>query len=110
MKKKEIPGFEGRYFIFDTAVVKNVNGFELSNQLFHDGYYICNITFKRKKRAYRVHRLVAEAFVPNPDKLPRIIHLNKNKLDNRPANLKWTSVDDFYKYNSLKRRARRLIW
>lgn len=36
-----------------------------------------------------IHRLVADAFIPNPDGLPEINHINGNSLDNRESNLEW---------------------
>lgn len=40
----------------------------------------------------RVHRVVAEVFIPNPDNLPIVMHKNNNKADNRVENLKWGTI------------------
>ena len=53
------------------------------------GNYIC-VNLSRKK--FRVHRLVAEAFVPNPDNLPHINHKDGDKSNNRKENLEWTTI------------------
>lgn len=44
---------------------------------------------KGARRCVRVHRLVAEAWVPNPERLPFVTHLNGDKTDNRAENLAW---------------------
>ena len=51
----------------------------------HDGYYVYKINGKE----YRAHRLVAEHFIPNPNKYPVVNHINGNKLDNKVENLEW---------------------
>ena len=42
-----------------------------------------------KYKHYSVHRLVGECFIPNPDNLPTIDHINRDKTDNRVENLRW---------------------
>lgn len=52
-----------------------------------DGYRCISISGK----SYLVHRLVAEAFLPNPENKPTVDHINRDKLDNRIENLRWAT-------------------
>lgn len=58
-----------------------------------DGYLIANLNDRKLHRAthYRVHRLVADAFIPNSDNKPMINHKNGNKRDNNVENLEWVT-------------------
>ena len=47
-----------------------------------------------KGRTYAIHRLVAEAFIPNPENKPFVDHINRNPSDNRVANLRWATVKE----------------
>lgn len=101
----------GDYFIMNTEIWKDAPGFpgyQISNagrvcsnrgilkQDFVKGYF--RVRLYRDKHVVRifVHRLVALAFIPNPNGLPQINHKNENKTDNRPENLEWCTA----KYNN----------
>lgn len=55
----------------------------------NNGYLYCGITYREGQRQRRVHILVAEAYVPNPDNLPVVMHLDNNKQNCNVENLKW---------------------
>jgi hypothetical protein len=54
-----------------------------------DGYEVVTFQFKQKKKRFRVHRLVAQSFIPNPDNKTMINHIDGDKLNNRADNLEW---------------------
>ena len=55
-----------------------------------DGY--CQVMLGRKTVPVYIHRIVANAFIDNPDNLPQVDHINGNKSDNRVENLRWLTV------------------
>lgn len=67
------------------------NGYNKAHWTFgnchHTGYRRVQIN----GRLYQVHRLIAEAFIPNPDNKPEVDHINRNPSDNRVENLRWAS-------------------
>lgn len=52
-------------------------------------YYTVVLSNNNKKKNYKVHRLVALHFIPNPRRLNEVNHINNNKLDNRASNLEF---------------------
>ena len=55
------------------------------------GYFVVSLydTSKKKQKQYKIHRLVAETFIPNVENKPMIDHINAIKTDNRVENLRW---------------------
>ena len=53
------------------------------------GYLVVKLFKDRKPKMFRVNRLVAETFIPNPDNLPQVNHIDENKENNRVDNLEW---------------------
>lgn len=91
---RDIEGFDG-YQVSNMGRVKNLNynrtGEERVLQATDNGqkYLVLSLCKDGKKYNKRVHRLVAEAFLPNPDNKPEIDHINTDRRDNRVENLRW---------------------
>lgn len=80
------------YFISSEGKVFNKHGREISPYVDCHGYLAVQICIKRNThKAFRVHRLVAEYFIPNPQNKQQVNHINGNKLDPREENLEWVT-------------------
>jgi hypothetical protein len=66
----------------------------LHPNLSNRGYLRANLSKDKTVKQLSVHRLVAEAFIPNPDNLPQVDHIDGNKLTNHVENLRWISQSE----------------
>lgn len=66
----------------------------LKTQIDKKGYHRLTTTIDGQKRTYKLHRVVAKAFIPNPDALPQVNHKDGNKSNNSVSNLEWVSNVD----------------
>ena len=91
MRIKAIEGYEALYAISDEGKIFNLRtGREKHKVVMPSGYEYIHLNKGDKNgRMFRVHRLVAKAFIPNPDRFPQVNHINGNKQDNRASNLEW---------------------
>ena len=71
-----------------------------------DGYYVVSLCQKGTVRQHLVHRLVANAFIPNPKNLSTVNHLDEQKLNNHVENLEWCSIRDNLAYGTRVQRMR----
>ena len=63
----------------------------LNLSLNYKGYYQVGLRKDGKRKLYKIHRLIAQAFIPNPENKPQIDHINTIKTDNRVENLRWVT-------------------
>lgn len=100
---REIDVFDGRFLVSNRGRVKQALRYDpdgkqrggrilLLNKRDKDGYCIVQLRHKNKIKYFRVHRLVAQAFIPNPEGKPYVDHINTVKDDNRVENLRWVTV------------------
>lgn len=88
---KEIPEFKGRYVSKDSRVYSAIKHRFLSPIPDAHGYYQVKFTKDGKCIRKRVHVLVAEAFIPNPNNLSEVHHIDEDKTNNNVDNLMWVS-------------------
>lgn len=69
-----------------------------------DGYLTVDLSNNGKHKTKKVHRLVAQAFIPNPDNLPIINHKDENPSNNRYDNLEWCTNEYNLNYGTRNKR------
>lgn len=90
-KKIILDGEITRWSVNEEGQVRNdETGKFLKGTVLHTYRYI-NFRWNHKQKNKSIHRLVAEAFLPNPDNLPYVHHIDGNRLNNKLENLKWVS-------------------
>lgn len=92
---KPIDGYEGYLVSDDGRVWSSKRGIELAQEE-KKGYLNVYLYNRDGRKFIGVHRLVAIAFIPNPDNLPEVNHKDENPMNNRVDNLEWCTA----KYNS----------
>jgi len=96
---KDIEGYEGLYMVSNLGRIKSLVGFNghiyvnrvkiLNQSNTTTGYKKVELAKDKKKKSFKVHRLVAFAFIPNADKKPNINHKDGNPTNNNAKNLEW---------------------
>ena len=93
---KDIKGYEGLYAVTPEGEVWSYQSKKFLKPITDkDGYLIITLYKDGQKKMHKIHRLVAMAYLPNPENLPQINHKDENKANNCLQNLEWCDC----KYN-----------
>lgn len=106
---KPVKHYEGLYEISNLGRLKSLDTFKHKGKIKNirldkDGYYIATLNKQTKQQTVKIHRLVAEAFIPNPNNFPQVNHKDENKQNNCVDNLEWCTQQYNMCYGSFRAR------
>lgn len=93
-------------------VMSMYDGHIMKTAITNKGYELLVTHINKKQKGYTIHRLVAEAFIPNPNNFPIVNHKDENPLNNNVDNLEWctssynNTYNDIHIKNGIKRRGK----
>lgn len=111
LDRKPVPGYEDRYYLDPERmlVVNTKTGRPLKPQRDGAGYADVRLWRNNKGTHKRLHRLFAEAYIPNPDNLPEINHKDENPMNYNLDNLEWCDHRYNENYGTINERRGRNI-
>lgn len=98
---KDIKGYEGHYKVCSNGTIVSVKDGKakpLSILNRGAGYKSVNLSINNKAKSINIHRIVAEAFLSNPENKPTVNHKDGNKANNSVENLEWATYSDNNKH------------
>lgn len=109
---RDVNGYAGVYQVSNLGRVRSFKSGKwklLKSRLTPRGYYIVTLYKDGKSTSKWVHRLVAQAFIENPENLPQVNHKDENKLNNEASNLEWCDSKYNNNYGTKKERLRKAL-
>ena len=112
---KDIPGYEGLYQVSNTGKIKGLPRVTVQNQILQErilipgvinnGYLQITLHKNGEHKNFLVHRLVANAFIPNPKNLPEVNHKDEDKTNCNSDNLEWCTRKYNLNYGTRNQRS-----
>lgn len=100
-------GYDGLYLVSNTGIVYSVRRHSILKPENAKGYFQVTLQKGGKRNRKKVHRLVAELFIPNPENLPCVNHRDENKGNNTVDNLEWCTVAYNNKFGSRTEKSKK---
>lgn len=92
---KNIKDFEGLYQVSNLGNIKRITTNKVLNpSISNRGWLYLSLSKDNKYKNHRVHRIVAQTFIPNPKDKATVNHINGIKTDNRVENLEWNTIGE----------------
>lgn len=97
---KDIKDYEGLYQVSNLGNVKSLPKMSgtskrketiLKTHIEKRGYFVIRLSKNKTNHSFKIHRLIANAFIPNPENKRTINHIDGNKLNNSISNLEWAT-------------------
>ena len=112
---RDIEGYKGKYQVSNTGKVKSLERMKWNGKGYQKipekilegvddghGYLHVNLCKDGKETSCKVHRLIAQAFLPNPNNLPEVNHKDEDKTNNKVENLEWCTSQYNVEYSKAK--------
>ena len=93
---RDLPELEGEYQVSNLGRVKRIKGVEKLRKITiqKNGYAYVSLSFDNTTKTVKVSRLVAKAFIPNPNNYEEVDHINADKTNNTVSNLEWVTPEE----------------
>jgi len=111
---KDVVGYEGLYQISTFGRVKSLKRFDTRGNLLKsrilknvsrgNGYLSVDLCKNATAKLFDLHRLVAQAYIPNPDSKPQVNHIDEDKTNNNVDNLEWVTIKENANHGTRNRR------
>ena len=96
---KDVVGYEGLYTVSeDGRIYSHISNKFLKPNVTKCGYATVQLFKNKTGKRLLIHRLVAQAFIPNPENKEQVNHKDENKLNNQISNLEWNSRKENMNY------------
>ena len=92
------------YFIREDGKLFTINGREMSDRPNNRGYVQNGLSTENGRKPFRRHRLVALAFIPNPENKLEVNHIDEDKLNNHLENLEWCTRSENMNHGTIQER------